>query len=73
MPCIERQALVPYSPQSMFDLVASVERYPQFLPCGALQHISSRAGTMAWTQAFRCDSKVFSKAFQRATTMMRRG
>lgn len=32
MPCIERQALVPYSPQAMFDLVANVERYPQFLP-----------------------------------------
>ncbi|NDA71604.1 MAG: ubiquinone-binding protein, partial [Betaproteobacteria bacterium] len=42
MPCIERQALVPYSPQSMFDLVASVERYPQFLPWCAATHIIAR-------------------------------
>ena len=29
---ITRSALVPYTPQQMFALVADVERYPQFLP-----------------------------------------
>ncbi len=31
MPEIQRSALVPYSPQQMFDLVCDVERYPEFL------------------------------------------
>ncbi|NBT80699.1 MAG: type II toxin-antitoxin system RatA family toxin [Betaproteobacteria bacterium] len=39
MPCIERQALVPYSPQAMFDLVSAVDRYPQFLPWCASSRI----------------------------------
>jgi ribosome-associated toxin RatA of RatAB toxin-antitoxin module len=42
MPCIERQAFVPYSPQAMFDLVAAVERYPQFLPWCASSQILLR-------------------------------
>lgn len=42
MPCIERQAFVPYSPQAMFDLVATVERYPQFLPWCASSQILLR-------------------------------
>ncbi|MGC1953481.1 MAG: type II toxin-antitoxin system RatA family toxin, partial [Gammaproteobacteria bacterium] len=36
MPAINRSALVPYSAQAMFELVADVASYPQFLPwCGA--------------------------------------
>ena len=38
MTTITRSALVPYSDRQMFDLVADVERYPQFLPwCGGTQ------------------------------------
>jgi len=29
---INRSALLPYSPQEMFDLVSDVDAYPQFLP-----------------------------------------
>lgn len=29
---IERQAVVPHTPRAMFELVADVEAYPQFLP-----------------------------------------
>lgn len=32
MESIDRSALVPYSPQEMFDLVSAVDDYPQFLP-----------------------------------------
>ena len=32
MTTIERSALVNYSDQAMFDLVADVERYPEFMP-----------------------------------------
>ncbi len=37
MPQFETHRLVPHSPDQMFDLVADVERYPEFLPlCEAL-------------------------------------
>lgn len=43
MPCIQRQALVPFTPQAMFDLVADVERYPKFLPwCGSSEILRLR-------------------------------
>lgn len=32
MTCINRSALVPYSPAEMFTLVDEIERYPEFLP-----------------------------------------
>lgn len=32
MPCINRHALVPYTPAEMFALVDDVEAYPSFLP-----------------------------------------
>lgn len=35
---VERSALVPYSAEAMYDLVADVEAYPEFLPgCRAVQ------------------------------------
>lgn len=36
MPCHSDSRLMPYSPQQMYDLVADVARYPEFLPwCAA--------------------------------------
>ncbi len=32
MPTIHRTALVPYTPEEMYDLVNDVERYPEFIP-----------------------------------------
>ena len=32
MPHYERTRVLPYSPDQMFDLVADVERYPEFVP-----------------------------------------
>ncbi len=41
---VERSALVPHAAQALFDLVADIERYPQFLPwCGAAR-IEARRG-----------------------------
>ena len=39
---IARTALVPYSPQQMFDLVEDFERYPQFVPWVASAQILER-------------------------------
>ncbi len=41
---IHRSALVPYSPAQMFDLVADVERYPEFLPWCEHAEVLSRQG-----------------------------
>lgn len=39
---IERSVLVPFSAQQMFDLVADVAAYPQFMPwCGGAQVLES--------------------------------
>ena len=38
MPHAEDTRVVPYAPEQMFDLVADVRRYPEFLPwCKALR------------------------------------
>ncbi|MFM1814707.1 MAG: hypothetical protein RLZ98_1402 [Pseudomonadota bacterium] len=48
MPAFRTQRRVPFSPKQMFDLVADVEKYPEFLPlCEALsveQRLTSPAG-----------------------------
>jgi coenzyme Q-binding protein COQ10 len=49
LPAFRTQHRVPYSPREMFDIVADVERYPEFLPlCDALR-IKSRTETAAGT------------------------
>jgi coenzyme Q-binding protein COQ10 len=44
MPTHAEQRLVPYTPEQMFDLVAHVERYPEFLPWCVASRIRSREG-----------------------------
>jgi len=45
MPQYETTRTVPHSPRQMFDLVADVERYPEFLPlCEALSVRSRKQG-----------------------------
>ncbi|MFQ5995505.1 MAG: type II toxin-antitoxin system RatA family toxin [Acidiferrobacterales bacterium] len=47
MNAIKRSALVPYSAQEMYDLVADVKSYPQFLPwCGGARIISQNDDEM---------------------------
>lgn len=42
---VERSVLVPYSAPQMFDLVADVEKYPEFMPwCGGAE-VQSRTDT----------------------------
>lgn len=41
MPSFETRRTVPFTPHEMFDLVANVERYPEFLPlCEGLRVLS---------------------------------
>lgn len=44
MPTHDEALLVPYTPEEMFDLVADVERYPEFLPGYREARIERREG-----------------------------
>ncbi len=47
---VDRQALVPYSAQQMFDLVDHIEAYPQFLPwCRAASVLERKPGEVIAT------------------------
>jgi coenzyme Q-binding protein COQ10 len=39
---------LPFTPQQLFDLVADVERYPDFLPWVVETHVSRRDRNMVW-------------------------
>ena len=41
---VERSAIVPFAAEAMFDLVADVESYPQFLPGCSGSRVRSRLG-----------------------------
>ncbi len=41
---------LPYSPAQLFDLVADVARYPQFVPWIIAARIHRRAGQRVWTE-----------------------
>jgi coenzyme Q-binding protein COQ10 len=46
MPTHAEKRVVPHKPQEMFDLVADVGRYPEFLPWCVGSRIRSREGTL---------------------------
>jgi len=46
MPTHAEQRVLPHSPTQMFDLVADVERYPEFLPWCTNARIRKRQGNM---------------------------
>ena len=43
-----KQVELPYSPQQVFDIVADIESYPQFLPHVASVRIRRRKGNNLW-------------------------
>lgn len=49
MPRIQRSALVPYSPEQMFELVNDIEAYPRFLPWCRSARVLSRGDN--WIRA----------------------
>ncbi len=62
MPIVKKSALVPFSAPAMFDLVAAVEEYPEFLPwCGGAEvHQRSEEGMVA---SIRIAYKGISQSF----------
>ncbi|HLF58815.1 MAG TPA: type II toxin-antitoxin system RatA family toxin [Alphaproteobacteria bacterium] len=48
MPTHAEQRLLPYTPRQLFDLVADVERYPEFLPWCVASRITRREGNVLY-------------------------
>lgn len=48
MPTHAEKRPLPYSPEQLYDLVADVERYPQFLPWCLSTRIRRRDGNVIW-------------------------
>ena len=44
MPKHSEQRILPYAPEQLFDLVAAIERYPEFLPWCLAARITKREG-----------------------------
>ena len=54
MPSHDEQQVLPYNTQQMFDLVADIERYPEFLPwCKAARILERREGELVGELAVR--------------------
>lgn len=68
------QTEVPYSARQMFDLVADIERYPEFLPwCSALRIVEKdvRDGEGTMTADMVVAYKVFRERFRSKVTLDR--
>jgi coenzyme Q-binding protein COQ10 len=46
MPTHAEKKVLPYTPEQLFDLVADVEKYPEFLPWAVAARIRSRDGNV---------------------------
>lgn len=68
MPTHAERRHLPYTPEQLYDLVAGVERYPEFLPWCKAARISRREGDVFWADlvvAF----KVFRERFTSKVTL----
>jgi len=48
MPTHAERRVLPYTPQQLYDLVADVERYPEFLPWAVACRIRKRQERLIW-------------------------
>ena len=70
MTVIERSALVPHAAEQVFDLVADIERYPEFLE-GCLGAEIHERGEETLTATLRLSRAGISHALTTCNTMMR--
>ncbi len=66
---IERYHL-PYTPEQLFDLVADVARYPEFVPFILAAHIYRRTDRKVWTDMV-AGTRFFRKRFSTVATLDR--
>jgi coenzyme Q-binding protein COQ10 len=70
MPTHAEQRPLPYTPEEMFDLVAAVERYPEFLPWCTATRIKRREGNVFWAD-LAVGFKIFRETFTSKVTLDR--
>ena len=69
MPSFRIDRLVRHSPRAMYDLVADVERYPEFLPlCESLRVLRRQPGTGEGTEVLVAEMGVGYKAIRERFT-----
>jgi coenzyme Q-binding protein COQ10 len=71
MPTHAEKRTVPYTPDQMFDLVADVERYPEFLPWCVATRIRRREGPDAFVADLVIGFKVFRERFTSLVGLVR--
>lgn len=71
MPTHAEQRVVPYTPEQIFDLVADVERYPQFLPWCIACRIRRHLGPDQFVADLMIGFKVFREKFASEVTLNR--
>lgn len=64
MPSHSEQRVMPYSAQQMYDLVADVGRYPEFLPWNSAARIRSRALQVDGSEVLEADLVISFKVFR---------
>ena len=69
MPEHRETRLLPYTPAQMFDLVADVERYPEFLPWCVACRIASRQSATQFTADLAVGFKMIREQFTSQVTL----
>jgi coenzyme Q-binding protein COQ10 len=64
MPTHKEKRTVPYSARQMYDLVADVPRYPEFLPWNAAARVRSRAPLPGGGELMEADLVISFKVFR---------
>ncbi len=70
MPTHAEKRKMPYTPEQMFDLVADVTKYPQFLPWVLASRITRREGNVFYADLV-IGFKVFRETFTSRVTALR--
>ena len=70
MPTHTEKRLLPYSPGALFDLVADIERYPEFLPWCVACRVKRREGNVVLGELM-VGFKVFRETFTSRVTLYR--
>ena len=68
MPTHAEKRILPYRPRQLFDLVADIERYPEFLPWCLAARVRARDGTLV-TADLVIGFKMFREAFTSRVTL----
>jgi coenzyme Q-binding protein COQ10 len=68
MPTHAERRTLPYRPEQLYDLVADIERYPEFLPWCIACRVTRRQGNVIWGDLM-VGFKVFREKFTSKVTL----